>query len=186
MTFSQISYLRVDIETLSRQVEEYTAKLNNACSAEEAAAYIKNCSLLLSDQLTMETVSYIRYTMNTEDTFYSAEQEYYAEETPALMEKLKSFQRAMLDSRFRPQLERIFAPVLFLNAEIADKTLSAEVLPPAYPGKQTGAGVSGAFRRDAGRDGRESSCRLQGLPHLSLAGTEMYGRRHIRLRELLL
>ena len=119
MKISQAPYSRLDVPACIKKVEEYTERLKNAASAEEAGQVLVD---YIADERHIATVlslSSIRSSQNTADEFYEAEEHYYAEATPPLMEKLNAMYKAMLESPFRPQLEARFGNVAFINAEIA-------------------------------------------------------------------
>lgn len=129
MKISEAPYERLDIPAAIKRVENYTDRLKKAASAEEACQVLAD---YIPDERRVATVlalSSIRSTQNTADEFYEGEEQYYAEATPALMEKLNYMYKAMLESPYRPQLEERFGKVAFINAEIALKTISTEVLP---------------------------------------------------------
>ncbi len=129
MKISEAPYERLDIPAAIKRVENYTDRLKKAASAEEACQVLAD---YIPDERRVATVlalSSIRSTQNTADEVYEGEEQYYAEATPALMEKLNYMYKAMLESPYRPQLEERFGKVAFINAEIALKTISTEVLP---------------------------------------------------------
>lgn len=129
MKISNAPYERLDVPAAIKRVEGYTDRLKNAASAEDAcnvlADYIKDERHVF----TVLAISSLRSSQNTADEFYEGEEQYYAEATPALMEKLNSMYKAMLENPYRKQLEERFGNVAFINAEMALKTISPEVLP---------------------------------------------------------
>ncbi len=129
MTISQVPYERLDVTGYIERVERYTARLRDAASADEAAAVLLDYIADERHAATALTLSAIRSSCNTADGFYEAEEQYYAQAMPPLLEKLNDMYRAMLASPFRPQLEQRFGSVAFKNAEIALKTISPEILP---------------------------------------------------------
>lgn len=76
----------------------------------------------------MAAIGSIRHTMDTTDKFYDAENDALDQLGP-VYEGLKSeFYRALLGSRFRPELERQWGAQLFSMAELQMKTFSPEVM----------------------------------------------------------
>ena len=128
MTFEQMPYERVDFAALTRDYEQMTRQMKEAKSPAEAEALLRRHTEIHMPASTMMNLSSIRHTINTEDPFYLAEEEFYAENCPAFEQTLTDFYRAVLASPFRSQLEQVFPKVFFTNAEIDAKTISPEVL----------------------------------------------------------
>ena len=128
MKISEIPYQRIDVPACIGRVEAYISRLSGAASADEAAGVLLDYIADERSLSTMLTLSSIRSSCNTADEFYEGEEQYYAQAMPPLMEKLNNLYKAMLESPFRPQLEQRFGRVAFLNAEIALKTISPEIL----------------------------------------------------------
>ena len=128
MRINEIEYTRLDVPAAIASLVSLTEELKEAASAEAAVALMLEYSRLERRVMTTLALSSIRASQNTADAFYEAEEQYYAEATPPLMEKLNGLYKVMLESPFRPQLEARFGKVAFINAEIALKTISPEIL----------------------------------------------------------
>ena len=128
MRINEIEYKRLDVPAAIASVVELTGRLQAAASESEAVEVLLAYSKLERTVMTTLALSSIRASQNTADAFYEAEEQYYAEATPPLMEKLNGLYKAMLESTYRPQLEQRFGKVAFINAEIALKTISPEIL----------------------------------------------------------
>ena len=128
MTVNEIEYRRLDIEDCTKTVLSLTDEIKNAVSPDEAIGCVRKYIALERSMGTVLSLSSIRSTQNTADEFYEKEEQYYAETTPGLMEKINLFYKAMLESPFRLQMEKVFGKVAFVNAEISLKTISPEIL----------------------------------------------------------
>lgn len=128
MTFEQMPYERVDLAALCAAYEELTRRMQAAKTAEEAAGLLDRHTETYLPASTMMSLSAIRHTIDTEDPFYMAEEEFYAENAPAFGEKVSGFYRATLESPFRKELEQRFPPVFFKNIEMDIRTISPAVL----------------------------------------------------------
>ncbi|MEA4920865.1 MAG: M3 family oligoendopeptidase [Clostridiaceae bacterium] len=128
MKVSEIQYVRLDVPACIKTVEEYTKRLKNAGSSQEAENILLDYTVIERELATTLAISSIRSTQNTADEFYEGEEQYYAETMPALMEKLNLMYKIMLESPYRPQMEKRFGKVAFTNAEISLKTISPEIL----------------------------------------------------------
>jgi len=127
--FSEIPYQRPDTEALCAQMDALSAALEAANTPEAAAKIIEQADAMAKSFFSNKTVSDIRYTQNTQDPFYTGEQDFMAGAEPAFGEKFIAFQRAMLKSPHRAALEQMLPKVAFLNAEIAQRAISPEILP---------------------------------------------------------
>ena len=105
MTFEQMPYERVDLQGLVQAYEELTRQMRQAASAQGAAQVLRRHQQVYEPAATMMGLCAIRHTIDTEDPFYTGEEEFYAENGPALGEKVSGLYRATLESPFRGQLE---------------------------------------------------------------------------------
>ena len=83
----------------------------------------------MSHLSTQATLCSIRYTVDTRDPFYEAENEYNDQQSPLLQEKLQEFQKALTASPFRKELEEELGELLFRNIELELKSFSPEIIP---------------------------------------------------------
>ena len=128
MTFSEIPYKRVDLENWKARVEDLIARFRAAKTFEEADAVFYEAELSDSEDVTMTSLAQIRRDIDTRDAFYDAETAFYDEEMPKMQPVFKAWTKATLESPFRKQLEEKYGSVSFLNAEIATKTFSPEIV----------------------------------------------------------
>ena len=77
----------------------------------------------------MQSICYIRTTIDTTDEFYEKEQEHYDQLEPLLTEKQQDFAKALCASPFRKELEQKWGTLLFENAELSQKGFSPEIIP---------------------------------------------------------
>ena len=128
MRFSDMAYVRPDIEKAKAELEALTAKLNKAKTFEEADAAFLSCEKLMSGISTQSTLASIRHSIDTRDEFYSAEKEFLDESAPELEEYAQKWTQALLESPFRGQFEEKYNPLFFKNAEMELKTFSPEII----------------------------------------------------------
>ncbi len=128
MTFSEIPYERADLAHWKVMVEELTARLRAAKTFEEADAIYYEAEFADIDYNTMLSLARIRRDIDTRDAFYEAETTYYNEELPKLQPTFKAWTQATLENPFRARLEEKYGAVVFLNAEMAVKTISSEII----------------------------------------------------------
>ena len=79
----------------------------------------------LSDQMTL---AHIRYDINTEDAFYSAQQDYYDEIGPRLANLENGYKEALFYSPFRSFLEEKIGKVAFATMENQLNSMNADII----------------------------------------------------------
>ena len=128
MTFSQIPYQRADLARWAEMSKEITARFRAAATFEEADAAFREASTYDHEFSTMVSLARIRQNIDTRDEFYDGEVSYYNQEMPKMQPIFKDWTQATLESPFRAQLEEKYGKVTFLNAEMAAKSFSPEIV----------------------------------------------------------
>lgn len=129
MKFSQMPYHRPDPDALLATVAELTEKFRSASSADERLDIITQFDRETSEFSTLEVICSIRNSIDTRDEFYTAEQEFFDQTAPLMQERMQEFTNAIVESRFRPELEKVLGKVVFVNAEMELKSFSPEIIP---------------------------------------------------------
>jgi M3 family oligoendopeptidase len=129
MKFSQMPYTRPQFEDIQAQMTTLLENFKAAKSADEAFAVYKAYDEAGREFSSLYAIGSIRYTLDTTDTFYDKEKEYFNEMLPKMQPLTQAFTQALLDSPFRADLEKAWGTLLFDNAEIALKTFCPEIVP---------------------------------------------------------
>ena len=129
MKFSEMPYKRPNPEQVKAELTALTERLKNAQSYEEARAVFLEKEEQEKAVDTMGTLAYIRHSIDTRDEFYDGEVEFWDEIGPELEEYQQAWIDAMLDSPFRKDFAAEYGDLLFVNAQIAKKTFSPEIIP---------------------------------------------------------
>ncbi|MGN1088876.1 MAG: M3 family oligoendopeptidase [Huintestinicola sp.] len=129
MKFNDMKYSRPDPEALKKAAAETVEKIKNAPDADAAAESYLEWDRTAGSFYTMNSLCYIRHTINTEDKFYSDENDFFDEVSPELTECGQNVAKALCESKFRPQLEEKFGRVLFINNDIFLRSFSPEIIP---------------------------------------------------------
>ena len=129
MKFSEMPYQRPDTDAVIREIQALTARLKNAQSYEEARSVFLEYEEKRKAVDTTITLSYIRHSIDTRDEFYKEENDFWDEVTPEMEEYEQEWIKTLVDSPFRKDFEDEYGDLLFLNAEIARKTFSPEIIP---------------------------------------------------------
>ena len=128
MKVSELPYSRVTLEEVTSVMEDVIARVKNAQNADEIMAAHEDYLPLMIKFQTNTALSYMRYTINTVDEFYKAENDYYDEIGPAAQNYNVQLASALLDSPFRAELEEKLSPVLFRSLEVERKAMSQEII----------------------------------------------------------
>ena len=129
MKFSQMPYERPDLEAVKAQLNEFNERLAKAESYESAKAVFLERETYEKHVYTMESLVSIRHSIDTRDEFYDEEMKFWNTSGPVLEEYRQEWNKAMLESPFRPQFEEEYGNVMFIKAEMAKKTFAPEIIP---------------------------------------------------------
>ena len=129
MKFKDMKYERPDIEKVKAQIADLIERFNQAPSYEEAKEVMLEMEKLNSNVETMFTLAEIRHSIDTRDEFYDKENDFIDERGPELAEASIMWVKALLNSPFRKEFEEEYGTVVFLNAEIQDRSFKPELVP---------------------------------------------------------
>ena len=104
MKFSEIQYVRPDVDKLLADLTDAAERFNAAESAEGQLAVLRDVEKITSAFSTMAVVAYIRNSVDTRDEFYAEEKSFYDQVSPLIAEKSQLLSLAMVGSKFRPEL----------------------------------------------------------------------------------
>ncbi|MBE5775048.1 MAG: M3 family oligoendopeptidase [Clostridiales bacterium] len=129
MKFSEIQYTRVDIEALKVKFAELIEAFKAAKTFEEAdELFLEQEKQEGMSMRTMRTIAQIRRDIDTRDEFYDGEMEFYNRELPTLQPLRKAWTDALLASPFRPDFEKKYGKVSFINAELDARSFVPELV----------------------------------------------------------
>ena len=129
MRFEDYTYVRPNLEKIKGQFEAALEKFEDAASAEQQNQAMKEINDIRNDVGTMFNLCYIRHSVDTNDEFYKAEQDYMDEIQPEVEGFVTKYYQALVDSRFRAELEERWGNQLFALAEAQLKVFSPEIVP---------------------------------------------------------
>ena len=128
MKVSELPYRRVSLEEVKEVMERVISRIREAKSVEEILAAREEYLAMNLEYYTNVSLASMRYTINTVDEFYVAENDYYDEIGPAVENYTVEYASALLDSPFRTELEQALSPVLFQSMEVQRKAMSSEII----------------------------------------------------------
>ena len=129
MKFSEMKYERPDLDAAKKELADLTARLKAAQDYETAKQVFLEKEKSGKHMETLSTLANVRHTIDTRDTFYDEECNFWNNAAPELQEYEQEWTLAMLACPFRKEFTADFGDLMFLNAEIELKTFSPEIVP---------------------------------------------------------
>ncbi len=128
MKVSELPYKRVTLEEIEKVMKDVIARIKGADSVVEVLKAREDFLALYLEFYTSNSLSYMRYSINTVDEFYLKEKDYYDEIMPTVQNYTVQYASALLDSPFRAELEKELSPVLFQSMELERKSMAPNVI----------------------------------------------------------
>ncbi|WP_018755058.1 M3 family oligoendopeptidase [Paenibacillus terrigena] len=128
MKFSEYRYERPDVAQIEEQFKALIQEFNEATSLEAQDALIGKINKLRSDVSTQFELVMIRHSIDTNDEFYKAEQDFIDETGPVIQEYITDYYRVLVNSKFREGLEAKWGRQLFQLAELSLKTFHPDII----------------------------------------------------------
>ncbi|RFB18126.1 M3 family oligoendopeptidase [Bacillus sp. HNG] len=128
MNFNDFKYVRPNMDEVEQTFNVALEKFKNAATPEAQDEAMKE---IIAIQRTVDTafnICYIRHTVDTNDEFYKEEQDYLDEIQPLVQGLTTKYYDALVNSKFRTELENKWGRQLFDFAETQLKTFSPEVV----------------------------------------------------------
>ncbi len=127
--FSEMKFVKPNILKLKEQMQNYTAQFKIANSFEEQDAILRKVFKLRDKYETNSTIAYIRYTIDTRDKKYAKAQEYLDENGPLLQAAYSEFDKALVNAKFKEQLEKKWGKYLFEMVETSLECFDEKIIP---------------------------------------------------------
>lgn len=119
MKISEIKYVRPDKEQVLAHLADIRQRMENAQTLEDFYAVHDEYKAYSDDLGTNMRIAFIRFTQDTRNEFYAAEQDYLDEIGPEISVANAKIANCYLTSKFRKQLEERFPAVMFKNLQMA-------------------------------------------------------------------
>jgi M3 family oligoendopeptidase len=128
MKFNEYKYERPNLEEVIKELQEVNELIGEGNDLQtEIDAVYKMFSI--GDRIgTQGVLVSIRNSVDTTDAFYEKEQEFFDENGPNLRQYDHIFLQKLLTSKNREGLEKEFGKLMFLRAELAQKTFKPEII----------------------------------------------------------
>lgn len=128
ITFDQYKYERPNFEEGKIRFEQLLSNFKEANSVDEQSEAIKEISKFRESFSTQGNLAYIRASIDTNDTFYQQERDYFDEVSPQLEELITAYYKELVSSKFRKELEDKWGSQLFDMADYSIKAFSPEII----------------------------------------------------------
>lgn len=129
MRFEEYTYKRPNLEEAAAEFQTAIEKFEKASNAEEQNDVMKEVNEIRNAIDTMFNLCYIRHSIDTNDEFYKVEQDYMDEVQPEVEGFVTKYYQALINSKFRGELEGKWGRQLFALAEGQLKTFKPEIVP---------------------------------------------------------
>lgn len=181
MKFQEYTYERPDYDKYKAQAKSLISQVETAGSSDEAIKVINEMSGQMSSIETMMNLASIRHSINTKDSFYEEEDQYWNEYLPLYQEIDTDFYRTVIDSAYYDKIKETFPKTFIQNMQYElqsfDKSVihllqkenqlssdyqkliaSAEI---EYDGKKLNLSQFGPYLQDINRPTRKSASDAQ-------------------------
>ena len=128
MKFSQMEYVRLDVDDIKSQITDIIQEFNNASDYDAAKEAFIDMDKLTRHVDTMSTLAYLRHSIDTRDKFYDDEVTFWNNANPEIQEYTEMWTKALLASKYRAELSADFGEIIFTNAELDLKSFSPEII----------------------------------------------------------
>ena len=108
-----LPYVRADVKALENAIAEFVEAEKNAKSVDDVLSARKKWLEAVEEATTNASIAMSRYTLDTRDEFYLGEQNFYDEVSPRLGEFMTKYAMVMMESKFRPELEKILPETIY-------------------------------------------------------------------------
>ena len=123
-----LPYERYDVKLYEAACDKFIEAEKNAKSVEDVLKAREELQKAGEHFVTMSSLAYTRYTLNTYDEFYLGEQSYYDEAMPIAGMCETRIADCMLNSRYKEELKKRLPETIFPMLELAKKCHSPETV----------------------------------------------------------
>lgn len=126
--FKDMPYQRPDLQATKEAIAALVERLSQAEDYAQAREAFLAHEQLHREVSTMDELAYIRHSIDTRDSFYDGERAFWDEAQPELMAAENAWTKAMLASPFRGEFEAEYGQLMFVNAEISERSFSEAII----------------------------------------------------------
>ena len=127
--FSQMKFKKPDLKKIERDCDAIINEFNSAECFEDQNKALKKMFKYSQHLYTNFSIAYVKYTCDTQDPQNVANQELIDEITPLIGVFSNKFNKALVSSKFRPELEAKWGKHLFNMVECQLETFDEKIVP---------------------------------------------------------
>ena len=127
-TFKEYDYLRPDLNLAFTEIREMIEAFKETQDKDEAVRLVHQYYERMEKIDLMAELAMVRYTLNTQDPFYQAEQTFFDEQSPNIQQVKHEMNDAFLASKHRHALKEAFGALTFERREQNKKTFHPNVM----------------------------------------------------------
>ncbi|MBK7159461.1 MAG: M3 family oligoendopeptidase [Ignavibacteria bacterium] len=128
MKYSQMHYIRPDIEEVGKEMRELINKFINAVSFKEADQLMDSINKIRNEFDSMKIIAFINYSNDTNNKNFIAEQDYFDNNSPLFNDYIFNYYKALTESSFKKELTEKYGNHLFEIADISLKSFCHEII----------------------------------------------------------
>lgn len=128
LKFSEFPYKRPDMNSFENKFRGLIKDFSAAPSAEEQDKIYQQLINLRKEFDTNMEIASVRYTQDTSNKNFEAEQDFFDTNTPKYKELVIESYKVLVKSKFRKELEKKYGTQLFNLAELSIKTINSEII----------------------------------------------------------
>jgi len=128
MKFEEYTYTRPEIDALKDELQQLVHQFKQATDADAQYEVILAVNKLREKLDSMYSLASIRHSINTNDAFYEEEKNFFDSNLPELQEYINQYYKALVDSKFRSELEQKVGEHLFNIADLRLKSFEPAIV----------------------------------------------------------
>lgn len=118
MKFKDIPYKRPDLDLIFGALKSFIKNFEEASSAQEQIEIMNSIREVRNEMESFKTLASIRHSINTNDSYYAAENKFFDENSPAYEGVINSFYQAVVKSKFQAELSQEFGEHFFKVSKV--------------------------------------------------------------------
>lgn len=128
MKFSEFKYERPDMDRMQNDFDALITAFESAETAQAQIEKLQEISKVRNHMESLGSLVHIRHTINTEDPFYDAENDFIDDIMPKYEAIVDKLYRAINASKFKAELQEIFGTHIFNIIDVKLKTFKTEIM----------------------------------------------------------
>lgn len=127
--FSEMKFVKPNLKKVEEKMNEITNEFENAKTFEEQNNAFKKMNKFMDHFQTNTTIASIRYSCDTDNKENVKNQEYLDEILPHISNYINRFNKALVNAKFRKELEAKWGKYIFTKTQVALETFDEAIIP---------------------------------------------------------